>query len=184
MLIRTPEQDIERVLFTEKAIAARVEQIGTELTEKLGAKRPVMVCVLKGASFFFIDLCRCMDCTIDMDFISVSSYGQSAQSSGVVRLIKDLDNNITGRDVVIVEDIIDSGLTMDYLKQLFLARKPSSVTTVSFLDKASCHDNSLKTDLVGFEVGNEFVVGYGLDYANYYRNLPYIGILRKECYSD
>ena len=136
MLIRTPEQDIERVLFTEKAIAARVEQLGADLTAKLGDKRPVLVCVLKGASFFYIDLCRCMNCAIDMDFIAVSSYGASAQSTGVVRLIKDLDNNITGRHVVIVEDIIDSGLTMQYLRQLFGARNPASITTISFLDKA------------------------------------------------
>lgn len=182
MLIRTPEQDIERILYTEKAIAARVEQIGVELSDRLGDTRPVLVCVLKGASFFYIDLCRSMNRGIDMDFISVSSYGQSAQSTGVVRLIKDLDNNITGRDVVIVEDIIDSGLTMKYLRQLFEARNPNSVTTVSFLDKAGCHDASLKTDIVGFEIPNEFVVGYGLDYANHYRNLPYIGILRPECY--
>ena len=121
MLIRSAEQDIERVIYTEKAIAARVEEIGTELTRRLGDKRPVLVCVLKGASFFYIDLCRCMNCAIDMDFISVSSYGANAQSTGVVRLIKDLDNNITGRDVVIVEDIIDSGLTMHYLKQLLAA---------------------------------------------------------------
>ena len=137
MLIRSAEQDIERVLYTEKAIAARVEEIGTELTKKLGDKRPVLVCVLKGASFFYIDLCRCMNCAIDMDFISVSSYGAGAQSTGVVRLIKDLDNNITGRDVVIVEDIIDSGLTMHYLKELLSARKPASITTVSFLDKST-----------------------------------------------
>ena len=182
MLIRTPEQDIARVLFTEKAIAARVEAIGAELTERLKGSRPVMVCVLKGASFFYIDLCRCLNCGIDMDFISVSSYGVSAQSTGVVRLIKDLDNNITGRDVVIVEDIIDSGLTMHYLKELLYARKPNSITTVSFLDKANAHSVDLKTDLVGFEISNEFVVGYGLDYANYYRNLPYIGILKPECY--
>ena len=105
MLIRTPEQDIERVLFTEKTIAARVEQLGAELTARLGGKRPVLVCVLKGASFFYIDLCRSMNCAIDMDFIAVSSYGQNAKSTGVVRLIKDLDNNITGRDVVIVEEL-------------------------------------------------------------------------------
>ena len=123
-----------------------------------------------------------MNCAIDMDFISVSSYGAGAQSTGVVRLIKDLDNNITGRDVVIVEDIIDSGLTMHYLKELLSARKPASITTVSFLDKATCHDKSLKTDICGFEIPDEFVVGYGLDYANYYRNLPYIGVLRPECY--
>ncbi|MBQ1263924.1 MAG: hypoxanthine phosphoribosyltransferase [Oscillospiraceae bacterium] len=182
MLIRTPEQDIERILYTEKAIAARVEQIGTELTERFGKERPVLVCVLKGASFFFIDLCRCMNCPIDMDFISVSSYGAGAQSSGVVKLIKDLDHNITGRHVIIVEDIIDSGLTMKYLRQLFGARNPASVTTVSFLDKATCHAPELKTDYCGFEVEDEFVVGYGLDFANYYRNLPYIGILKPECY--
>ena len=177
MLIRTPEQDISRVLFTEKTIAARVEQLGAELTEKLGKHRPVLVCVLKGASFFYIDLCRSMNCNIDMDFIAVSSYGAGAKSTGVVRLIKDLDNNITGRHVVIVEDIIDSGLTMQYLKQLFSARNPAS-----FLDKTARHDPSLKTDYCGFEIPDEFVVGYGLDYANYYRNLPYIGILKPECY--
>ena len=107
---------------------------------------------------------------------------QARSPRAVVRLIKDLDNNITGRDVVIVEDIIDSGLTMHYLKELLSARKPASITTVSFLDKATCHDKSLKTDICGFEIPDEFVVGYGLDYANYYRNLPYIGILRPECY--
>lgn len=183
MLIRTPEQDIERILYTEKAIAARVEQLGADLTAKLGAERPVLVCVLKGASFFYIDLCRSMNCAIDMDFIAVSSYGQNAKSTGVVRLIKDLDNNITDRHVVIVEDIIDSGLTMKYLKELFAARRPASVTTVSFLDKAAAHPAEFKTDLCGFEIGNEFVVGYGLDYANFYRNLPYIGVLRPECYA-
>lgn len=178
MLIRTPEQDIERILFTEKTIAARVEQLAGELTAKYGDKRPVLVCVLKGAAFFYIDLCRCMNCPIDMDFIAVSSYGLNDKSTGVVRLIKDLDNNITGRHVIIVEDIIDSGLTMKYLRQLFSARNPASITTVSFLDKEDCHSESLKTDLCGFTIPNEFVVGYGLDYANYYRNLPYIGVLR------
>lgn len=182
MLIRSPEQDIERILFTEKAIAARVEQLGAALTQKLGDKRPVLVCVLKGASFFYIDLCRSMNCNIDMDFIAVSSYGAGAKSTGVVRLIKDLDHNITGRHVVIVEDIIDSGLTMQYLKQLFTARAPASVTTISFLDKTTSHAPGLKTDYCGFAIGDEFVVGYGLDYADYYRNLPYIGILKPECY--
>ena len=184
MLIRTPEQDIERILFTEKTIAARVEQLAGELTAKYGDKRPVLVCVLKGAAFFYIDLCRCMNCPVDMDFIAVSSYGLNDKSTGVVRLIKDLDNNITGRHVIIVEDIIDSGLTMKYLRQLFSARNPASITTVSFLDKEDCHSESLKTDLCGFTIPNEFVVGYGLDYANYYRNLPYIGVLRPECYQS
>jgi len=182
MLIRTAAEDIQQVLFTEKAIAARVEQLGAELTEKLGGEKPVLVCVLKGASFFYIDLCRSMNCAIDMDFIAVSSYGKNAQSTGVVRLIKDLDNNITDRHVIIVEDIIDSGLTMHYLRQLFAARNPASITTISFLDKVGCHPAEYNTDYVGFTIPNEFVVGYGLDYANYYRNLPYIGILKPECY--
>ena len=182
MHITTPENDIERVLFTADQIAQRVAQLGAQLTEEYKEKRPVVVCILKGASFFYIDLCRSMNCNIDMDFIAVSSYGAGAKSTGVVRLIKDLDNNITGRHVVIVEDIIDSGLTMQYLKQLFSARNPASVTTISFLDKCDRHDPSLKTDYCGFAIPDEFVVGYGLDDANYYRNLPYIGILKPEMY--
>ena len=184
MLIRTPEQDIERVLFTEKAIAARVEQLGAELTEQLGDKRPVLVCVLKGASFFYIDLCRCMNCAIDMDFIAVSSYGQNAKSSGVVRLIKDLDNNITGRHVVIVEDIVDSGFTLSYLTRMLESRGAKSIKLCTLLDKPSrrAPGVTLQADYSGFQVGNEFVVGFGLDYAEFYRNLPYIGVLKPEIY--
>ena len=173
---------VGEVLLSEEQILARISELGAQLTGDYAGRSPLLVCVLKGASFFYIDLCRCMNCAIDMDFIAVSSYGASAQSTGVVRLIKDLDNNITGRHVVIVEDIIDSGLTMQYLRQLFGARNPASITTISFLDKASRHPESYKTDMCGFEIPDEFVVGYGLDYANYYRNLPYIGILKPECY--
>lgn len=183
MRITTAGQDIARVLFTEKQIAARVEALGMELTEVYRDLRPVMVCVLKGASFFYIDLCRQMNCGIDMDFISVSSYGAEARSSGVVRLVKDLDTNITGRHVVLVEDIIDSGLTLSYLRDFFGARKPASIRTISFLDKTARHPSELKTDYCGFEIPDEFVVGYGLDYANYYRNLPYIGILKPAVYA-
>ena len=182
MHITNPQNDISRILFTEKQIAARVEALGMELAAQYKDKKPVMVCVLKGASFFYIDLCRQMQCHIDMDFISVSSYGAASKSSGVVRLIKDLDTDITGRHVVIVEDIIDSGLTLSYLREFFGARKPASIRTVSFLDKTARHPNDLKTDFCGFEIPDEFVVGYGLDYANYYRNLPYIGVLKPSCY--
>ena len=177
MLIRTPEQDIERVLFTEKAIAARVEQLGADLTAKLGDKRPVLVCVLKGASFFYIDLCRCMNCAIDMDFIAVSSYGASAQSTGVVRLIKDLDNNITGRHVVIVEDIIDSGRTLSHLKKLLGQRNPASLKICTLLDKPERRVVDVDVEYVGFQIEDKFVVGYGLDYDQQYRNLPYIGVV-------
>ena len=182
MRITTPENDISQILFTEKQIAARVEALGMELAAEYKDKKPVMVCVLKGASFFYIDLCRQMQCNIDMDFISVSSYGAGSKSSGVVKLIKDLDTDITGRHVVLVEDIIDSGLTLSYLKDFFGARKPASIRTISFLDKVARHPSNLKTDYCGFEIPDEFVVGYGLDYANYYRNLPYIGVLKPEVY--
>ena len=184
MLIRTPEQDIERVLFTEKAIAARVEQLGADLTAKLGDKRPVLVCVLKGASFFYIDLCRCMNCAIDMDFIAVSSYGASAQSTGVVRLIKDLDNNITGRHVVIVEDIIDSGSTLKMICEMFHERKPASIKICTLLDKPTGRKVELKPDYTCFTVPPAFVVGFGLDYEDYYRNLPFVGVLKPSVYQD
>ena len=183
MLIRTPEQDIERVLFTEKAIAARVEQLGADLTAQLGDKRPVLVCVLKGASFFYIDLCRCMNCAIDMDFIAVSSYGASAKSTGVVRLIKDLDNNITGRHVVIVEDIIDTCVTLSHLVPMLQERGARSVKLATLLSKPARRQVEVPVDYNGFEIPDAFVVGYGLDYDSRYRNLPYIGILKEEVYS-
>lgn len=182
MRITTEQNDISYVLFSEETIKARVAEMGKELTEEYKDKAPIMVCILKGASIFYTDLCRQMKCPIHMDFISVSSYGLDAQSSGVVRLIKDLDNNITDRDVIIVEDIIDSGLTLKYLKELFSSRKPKSIKTVCLLDKYECHPADIGTDLSGFSINNYFVVGYGLDYADNYRNLPYIGVLKKEVY--
>ncbi len=183
MKITTAKQDIERVLFTPEQIAARVAEIGRELTARFPDQRPVMVCVLKGASFFYIDLCRSMESHIEMDFIAVSSYGMKSASSGVVRLIKDLDVNIEGKPVVLVEDIIDTGLTLKYLIELFSSRKPASITTVSFLHKTDVGKQAAHADISGFDIPNAFVVGYGLDYAGYYRNLPYIGVLKPECYA-
>lgn len=174
-------RDLARVLFTREQLARRVTELARILTQRFGALRPVLVCVLKGACFFYTDLCRSMDCAIDMDFISVSSYGDGARSTGVVRLNRDLDQPITGRHVILVEDIIDSGRTLDYLKALFAARKPASVTAVALLEKQGCHGASSAADLYGFSIGSEFVVGYGLDYANQYRNLPYLAVLRPEC---
>ena len=182
MKITNEQNDIEYTLFTEKKISARVEELGAQLTEEYKDKAPIMVCILKGASFFYTDLCSQMKCPIHMDFISVSSYGVAAKSSGVVRLVKDLDNNITGRDVIIVEDIIDSGLTLKYLRELFQSRKPKSIKTVCLLDKCDCHPAELSCDIKGFDIQDQFVVGYGLDYADNYRNLPYIGVLKPECY--
>lgn len=183
MRITTPENDISRILFTPEQIAARVAELGRELTEEYGAKKPVVVCILKGASFFYIDLCRQMRCNIDMDFIDVTSYGENSRSTGVVKLIKDLDNDITGRHVLIVEDIIDSGLTLRHLRKLLSARQPASIKTCCLLDKVGAHPVNEGTEYRGFPVGNEFVVGYGLDYAEYYRNLPYIGVLKPEVYT-
>ncbi len=182
MHITNKENDIESVLYSEKQIAAMVETLGQTLTHDYAGSRPVMVCVLKGASIFFTDLCRDMDCNLDMDFITVSSYGTSSKSSGVVKLTKDIDVDITGRDVIIVDDIIDSGLTLKHLKELFSTRNPKSVKTIALLDKKTCHAPDLTPDYVGFQCPDHFVVGYGLDYANNYRNLPYIGILKEEVY--
>lgn len=184
MRITNEANDVEYILFTEEQIQKRVAELGAEITELYKDTVPVVACILKGASIFYTDLCRQIKGHINMDFISVSSYGKAAQSSGVVRLIKDLDTNIEGRDLLIVEDIIDSGLTLKYLKELLYSRKPKSIRTVCLLDKYECHPKEIGCDLYGFPVENQFVVGYGLDYANYYRNLPYIGVLKKEVYSD
>ena len=182
MRITTKENDIASILYSEKQIAAMVETLGEKITEDYQGTRPVMVCVLKGASLFFTDLCREIDLNIVMDFISVSSYGTSSKSSGVVKLNKDVDVDITGRDVIIVDDIIDSGLTLKHLKNLFSTRGPKSVKTIALLDKKVRHDPDLTPDYVGFQCPDYFVVGYGLDYANNYRNLPYIGILKDEVF--
>ncbi len=182
MNITNEKNDIERILFSEEQIAARIRILGEQITAEYKGKFPVVVCILKGASFFYTDLCRAIHTDIYMDFISVSSYGTDAQSSGVVRLVKDLNTNITGRDVLLVEDIIDSGLTLSYLKDLFSARRPASFKTICLLEKIGRKTTDYKADMVGFQIPNEFVVGYGLDYADHYRNLPYIGVLKKECY--
>lgn len=184
MRISDEKNDIEYVMFSEEQIKQRVKELGAILTKEYEGRVPVVACILKGASVFYIDLCREIKGHMNFDFISVSSYGAEAKSSGVVKLVKDLDNNITGRDLIIVEDIIDSGLTLKYLKELLSARKPNSIKTVCLLDKHECHPAEIGCDLSGFPIENQFVVGYGLDYANFYRNLPYIGVLKKEVYSD
>lgn len=183
MLITNEQNDIDCALFTEAQIRTRVKEMGAMLTEEYRDKNPVVACILKGASFFFVDLCRELKCNIFMDFICVSSYGVNSKSSGVVRLIKDLDRDITGRHLLIVDDIIDSGLTLQYLTKLFSARGPASVKTVAFLDKAERRQCDMEPDYCGFTIPDCFVVGYGLDYADHYRNLPYIGVLKPEVYA-
>ena len=162
----------------DRAVAAVAERLNADYGDK---ERPIFVGVLNGAFMFLSDLIKKIDFTCEISFVKLASY-EGTCSTGNVECLLGLNNDIAGRHVIIVEDIIDSGLTMQYLRQLFGARNPASITTISFLDKASRHPESYKTDMCGFEIPDEFVVGYGLDYANYYRNLPYIGILKPECY--
>ena len=182
MRITTAQNDIQSVLFTAEQLQARIQAIAAELKRDYGDKLPTLVCILKGASFFFVDLCKALNFHIHLDFVSVSSYGAASASTGVVRIIKDLDTPITGRDVLIVEDIIDSGLTLQHLITLLSARNPASIKTVCLLDKQARRRCDINADYCGFQIPDEFVVGYGLDYAEYYRNLPYVGILKPEVY--
>lgn len=175
--------DIEKVLITREQIKTRCEELGKELKEKFDGKTPLVVGVLKGAVPFMADIIREMDSHVEIDFMDVSSYGNATVSSGEVKIIKDLDTNVAGRDMLIVEDIIDSGRTLAYLVDLFKYRKAKSIKIVTLLDKPSGRKVKLDADVVGFEVPDGFVVGYGLDYAEKYRNLPYIGILKREVYS-
>lgn len=173
-------EDMDRVLLTREQIAAKVAELGAALSREYAGRKPLMVCVLKGSVIFFADLLRQMDIPVEMDFIAVSSYGRFAGSSGEVKLIKDLDVSIEGRDVVVVEDILDSGLTLTYLTDMLRSRKPSSLKICALLDKPARRKVKLEADFMGFTVPNEFVVGYGLDFAERYRNLPDVCVL-KEC---
>ena len=174
--------DIEKVLITKEQIAARCEELGKELQEKFAGKNPLVVGVLKGAVPFMADIIRAIDSHVEIDFMDVSCYGNDLVSSGEVKIVKDLDTNVEGRDMLIVEDIIDSGRTLAYLVDLFKYRKANSITIVTLLDKPEGRAVDIEADYVGFDVPNEFVVGYGLDYCERYRNLPYVGVLKPEIY--
>ncbi|MDV6378985.1 hypoxanthine phosphoribosyltransferase [Sporosarcina sp. GW1-11] len=176
-------QDIEQVLITEEELQEKVLELGATLTEEYRGKFPLAVGVLKGALPFMSDLIKRIDTYIELDFMDVSSYGNATVSSGEVKIVKDLNTSVEGRDVLIIEDIIDSGKTLNYLVELFKYRKANSIKIVTLLDKPTGRKVDLKADYVGFEVPDAFVVGYGLDYAEKYRNLPYIGVLKKEIYS-
>lgn len=174
--------DIEEILITEQEIANKCAEIGKQLTKEYDGKFPLAIGVLKGAMPFMADILRHINTYLEMDFMDVSSYGSGTRSSGEVKIVKDLDTKVEGRDLLIIEDIIDSGLTLQYLVDLFKYRKANSVKIVTLLDKPSGRTANIKADIVGFEVPNKFVVGYGLDYNQKYRNLPYIGILKPEIY--
>ena len=176
------EDILEKVLFSKEQLAKRIKELAAPLDKDYAGKTPLMVAILKGSVMFFTDLIREMTLPLEIDFMSISSYGSGVKSSGEVKMIKDLDNKIEGKDVIIVEDIVDSGYTMKYLTHLLEARNPSSIKICALLDKPSRRETDVAVDYKGFEVGNEFVVGYGLDYAARYRNIPFIGILKRSVY--
>ena len=176
------EQDIERVLFTEEALRARVGELAQQINRDLAGKEPVLISVLRGSFIFMAGLVRAIELPCRVDFMAVSSYGSGTTSSGQVKITKDLSESIEGRDVLVVEDILDSGNTLSYLLKLLQARRPASIRLCTLLDKPSRRTKPIQADYVGFQVEDLFVVGYGLDYAERYRNLPYIGILKPRVY--
>ena len=178
------DNDIENILFTSEDIKTAVQKLGQKLTEDYQDKNPVVVGILRGAAPFMIDLIRAMDCYMEIDFMAVSSYGDDTESSGTVKIIKDLDTDVTNRHVLIVEDIIDSGRTAQALRKLFAAKNAASVKICSLLDKPERREVDVQADYVGIDTPNEFVVGYGLDFRQQYRNLPYIGVLKPEVYQS
>ncbi len=177
------EADIKEILISKEEIEAKTKELGAIISKEYKDKNPLLVCVLKGAILFMSDLVRNINVPLEMDFMAVSSYGASTESSGVVRIIKDLDATVEGRDLLIVEDIIDSGLTLSYLIDLLNRRNANSIKVVTLLDKPHRRTVNLTPDYSGFTVPDEFVVGYGLDYGEKYRNLPYVGVLKPEVYS-
>ena len=177
------EQDILQVLYSEEEIRRRVMEMGEELYDRFADKNPMFVGVLSGCFVFMADLVRATQLKSELEFIAVSSYKNGTKSTGVVQITRDLQCDITGRDLIVVEDILDSGNTLSYLKEYLLTRGAASVSIVTLLDKPSRRQKAIYADVVGFEVPDEFVVGYGLDYAQQYRNVPYIGVLKPEVYT-
>ncbi|WP_297720037.1 hypoxanthine phosphoribosyltransferase [Intestinimonas sp.] len=178
------EQDIERVLFTEQELKDRVAQIAAQIDQDYAGKEPMLISVLRGSFIFMADLARSITLPCTVDFMAVSSYGAGTTSSGQVKITKDLSESIEGRDIIVVEDILDSGNTLSYLFQLLQARHPASVRLCTLLDKPSRRTKPITADYTGFTVEDLFVVGYGLDYAEKYRNLPYIGVLKPAVYEN
>ena len=166
-----------KVLVPEAEVAKRIEELGKKISEDYAGKQVHLICVLKGGVFFMCELAKRISVPVSMDFMSVSSYGDGTSSSGVVKIAKDLDESLEGKEVLVVEDIIDSGRTLYYLLDILKKRNPNSMRLCTLLDKPDRRVRDVKVDYVGFEIPDEFVVGYGLDYAQKYRNLPYIGVV-------
>ena len=177
-------EDVSRIIFSEQELVDRVAEMGAAITRDYApvAEGIVMVSVLRGAAIFMADLARAVKLPLEMDYMAVSSYGAGVKSSGVVRILKDLSSEITGRHVIIAEDILDSGLTLQYLMENLQSRKPASLEVATLLRKQTKAQADIRCRYTGFECPDEFIVGYGLDYAERYRNLPYIGVLKPELY--
>lgn len=182
-LVNPLDKDIAKVFVSEEEIQARVIEMAREISEDYAGEKIVIVSVLKGAVYFVADLTRHLALDFTMDFMCVSSYGNQMDSSGVVRILKDLDEDIQGKHILVIEDILDTGLTLKYLLRNFAARGAKSIEVASLLVKARERTEPISVKYAGFTIPNEFVVGYGLDYAERYRGLPYIGVLKPEVYS-
>ena len=177
-------QDIERVLISEQELAARIAELGKQVAADYADKDPIFLGILKGVVMFFSDMIRATPIQCQIDFMAVSSYGNQTTTTGAVKINKDLNQDIEGRDIILVEDILDSGVTLHYLKDYLSVRRPASITIATLLDKPARRKAPIHAAYAGFEVPDAFVVGYGLDYAEKYRNLPYIGVLKPEVYSN
>lgn len=181
-MTRNIKNDIKEILFSEEVILAKVKELAEKISQDYVGKELVVVGVLKGSVVVTSDLIKYITIPCSLDFMAVSSYGNSAESSGVVRILKDLDQDIEGKHVLIVEDIVDTGITLSYLLEYLKARKASSIEIVALLNKAARRKSDVYAKYIGFEVPDEFIIGYGIDYAENYRNLPFIGILKEEIY--
>lgn len=177
------ESAIQEVLLDEKQLEAKIKDLGRILSQDYEDKNPLIICVLKGSFIFTAELVKRISIPVEIDFISLSSYGSGTESSGKVRVMKDLDVSVEGRHVLIIEDIIDTGLTMSYFTDLLIRRDAASVKVVTLLDKPERRKTDMKADYIGFTIPDAFVVGFGLDFAEKFRNLPYIGVLKPEVYS-
>ncbi len=175
--------DIQSVLISEEALAAKVAEMGQAISRDFAGKKLIVIGVLKGSVVFMADLIRQITIPVEMDFMAVSSYGAGVKTTGVVKILKDLDRLVEGYDVLVVEDILDSGMTLSYLTEMLRDRNPASIHIATLLDKPERRKVEIKPDYVGFTIPDEFVVGYGLDYAELYRSLPYVGILDPKVYT-
>lgn len=175
-------EDISKIFITKEQISNRVKEIAEQINNDFEGERLIVVCILRGSCYFFADLTRELTNYANLEFMSVSSYNSGTSSSGEVRILKDIDTAIEGKNVIIIEDIVDTGYTLSYLKRILLERRPKCLKICTLLDKPTRRKTAIDADYIGFEVPNEFVVGYGLDFNQDYRNLPYIGVLKEEVY--